>query len=134
MHTAQLFSISNITPIEETYKLESVIFIKKYLNNKLPIIFEDFLGSKDAFLNNDPRTKYRVKIPKDYKKGQLFYSILSTWNEVDEQLRIPSKAAAAKSRLKKLTKERLDKFQCPTKNCYSCRQDKFRDYKKYTQY
>ena len=43
-HTAPLFSLSGITPVEEMFKKESLIFISKYLSEKQPKAFKPIIG------------------------------------------------------------------------------------------
>ena len=47
-HTAPLFSLSGITPVEEMFKKESLIFISKYLSEKQPKAFKSIIGDLRA--------------------------------------------------------------------------------------
>ena len=142
VHTAKLFSISKITPVERIFHNESILFLKKHQNNELPEIFTDFLGPPELYLQSEKqitkyrmqKTEYKIEMPKVYKKGHIFYNVISEWNNSDEETRAPSKVKATKFRLKKLSKEKLDKFICQKTQCYMCNLDRFRDYEKYTKY
>ena len=129
-HSAQLFSISNSTPLEDLYERESVIFIKKHQNSELPISLSEKLGKFSV----DVRTKqmHSMKIPSVYKCGHMFYNIISAWNKCNHELRIPSKTDKTKDALKELTLEKLKLRKCSVKKCYSCRKDMNKDYIKYT--
>ena len=142
VHTAKLFSISNTTPLEKIFAKESLLFIKKHQNHELPSIFSDFLGPPEIFLKGEKqitkyrseKTGYKIDIPKEYKKGHIFHDILTEWNNTEEDIRAPSKVVTTKNKLKKITKEKLDAFNCTRKQCYMCGLDKFRDYEKYTKF
>ena len=142
VHTAKLFSISKIIPVERIFHNESILFLKKHQNNELPEIFTDFLGPPELYLQSEKqitkyrmqKTEYKIEMPKVYKKGHIFYNVISEWNNSDEETRAPSKVKATKFRLKKLSKEKLDKFICQKTQCYMCNLDRFRDYEKYTKY
>ena len=142
VHTAKLFSISKITPVERIFHNESILFLKKHQNNELPEIFTDFLGPPELYSQSEKQiskhrkqnTEYKIEMPKAYKKGHIFYNVISEWNNSDEAIRAPSKVTVTKNRLKKLSKDKLDQFSCNRSNCYMCSLDRFRDYEKYTKY
>ena len=142
VHTAKLYSLSRIIPVERIFHNESILFIKKHQNNELPEIFTDFLGPSELYLQKDKpitqhrmqKTEYKIEMPKVYKKGHIFHNVISEWNNADEATRAPSKVTSTKCRLKKLSREKLDQFTCQKSNCYMCNLDRFRDYEKYTKY
>ena len=129
-HSAQLFKISNIIPLENLYEREATIFIKKFQNHELPSVFHDKLGT---FLT-DVRAKfmYTMKIPAHYKNGHMFYSIMNQWNKINIEFRKPSKTEATKSNMKESILDELNKRVCKIPDtCYMCQRDKHKQFDKY---
>ena len=130
-HTAKLFHISHIMPIQNIYEREAVYFIKKYQNNNLPKAFTTLIGDFSAKACQRKNQKYNIKIPPSYKPDQALYKIINAWNNCDIDLRVPSTLAYTKSLFSNLVFDQLDKLKCPSRNCFMCKRDAHIDFQKY---
>ena len=94
VHTDKLFKLSNITPINKLYEIEAVKFIFRYISanskDEQPPAIKEILFKQDRALRStrlyDDESK--VKIFKEYRKGQCIYNLLDAWNKADEDLRM----------------------------------------------
>ena len=115
-HSTQLFINSNITRFDLLFKKSVVeIFHKKQLG-LLPKMMSDKLNeiekSKNLRTNN-------LRIPSEYKKGDLFFEIINTWNNLPDKIKEPPPMLfISKKRIKEFIKNEY--IICQLKNCQSC--------------
>ena len=129
-HTAKLFKISKIVPFEHIFERESIIFCKKLQNNELPTIFQELMGE---FQISNVRKAYQntIKIPSNYKQGQILFNIAKCWNNCDSKYKNVSKTNTTKSLYKSDIIKKLEKWSCERTRCYMCNRDAEVDFEAY---
>ena len=91
-HTAPLFFKSKIVKLPDKIKIENCLFISKYVNNKLPPIFNSWFIFSSTSHNYEISfaTKGPLKIPTDttttYGKGAFISMATKTWNNIQSQI------------------------------------------------
>ena len=130
-HSSQLFALSNITPIRNMYKKESLIFMKKYELGKQPTIFNEIIGKicTDSRLRSNQSNK--IQIDKNLKKGNLLYSMFKAWNDSELPLRECSSINSLKKNLKELQRIEMSQKICTKRKCYMCLRDRFCNFEGY---
>ena len=94
-HTAPLFFESKIAKLPDTIKTENFLFISKYVNSKLPPIFNSWLIFSSTFHNYETSfaAKGHLKIPTvttaTYGKGAFISMATKTWNNTQSQMKDP---------------------------------------------
>ena len=135
VHTSKLFKLAKIIPANRIYEKEAVKFVYK---NKLELLQSlQPKAIKDLINPNVPIVKAtraardftKIKINKDYKKGQCIYNLLDIWNKAD----INHKNAGNLWWLRRQQKiDFIDSIEtCMVKNCKTCEIDENRNYEKY---
>ena len=123
VHTDKLFKLSNITPINKLYEVEAVKFIFRYIStnskDKQPPAIKEILFKKEKALRStrlyDDESK--VKIHKDYRKGQCIFNLLDAWNNDDQDLRMAGNLFSLNRMIKEKRKNQI--MPCNNKkNCY----------------
>ena len=115
-HSNTLFLKSNIVRFDLIFKKTVIeIFHKKYLG-LLPKLLKD----KIEKIENSKNTRtHNFKIPHIYKKGDLFYEIINTWNNLPSDIKIPpAKLFISKKRIKTFIQSEYK--PCQLKKCKSC--------------
>ena len=93
-HSAPLFLKSKILNIPDKIKIENCLFISKYVNNKLPAIFNCWFIFSSICHNYETSfaAKGHLKIPTvttfTYDKGAFISMAIKTWN-TDSQIKDP---------------------------------------------
>ena len=129
-HCSPLYALSGITPIDEAYQREALIFMKKYCNNLQPKAFNEIIKDmKNDNLRSSMSKKFNIST--DLKKQDCFYSIISTWNCSEKDIKDAKTHQEVKSLLKSKSIKKQNEIKCEVKNCYSCRKDAKRDFSKY---
>ena len=120
-HTAPLFSLSGITPVDEMFKKESLIFLSKYLSDNQPKAFQSIIGDLREPSKFRDSMKKTFKISSKFKKGNLLYEMLSQWNTCEQKFRDTKTTKEMKKLIKDHLIEKNKHFKCPNKkNCYTC--------------
>ena len=94
-HTAPLFFRSKIVKLPDKIKIENCLFISKYVNNKLPPIFNSWFIFSSTFHNYETSfaAKGHLKIPTvttaTYGKGAFISMATKTWNNTQSQIKDP---------------------------------------------
>ena len=94
-HTAPLFFKSKMVTLPDKIKSENCLFIRKYVNNKLPPIFNSwFIFSSTFHIYEIPfATKGHPKIPSfttsTYGKGVFISTATKTWNDIQSTIKDP---------------------------------------------
>ena len=94
-HTAPLFFKSKIVKLPDKIKIESCLFISKYVNNKLPPIFNSWFIFSSTFHNYETSSaaKVHLKIPAvtttTYGKGTFISMATKTRNNTQSQIKDP---------------------------------------------
>ena len=92
-HTAPLFFKSKIVKLPDKIKIESCLFISKYVNNKLPPIFNSWFIFSSTCHNYETSfaAKGHLKIPTvtttTYGKGAFISMTTKTWNNTQSQIK-----------------------------------------------
>ena len=115
-HSSVLFIKSGITRFDLIFKKSTIELLHKAEQNLLPKklakAIKEITKSKNTRKNN-------IRIPTIYKKGDLFYEILNTWNNLPKEMKeIPPKYSKSKIMIDHFIKNEYEK--CTTKNCKSC--------------
>ena len=97
-HSNTLFLKSNLVRFDLIFKKTVIeIFHKKYLG-LLPKLLHEKL---DLIENSKNKRTQNLKIPHIYKKGDLFYELINTWNNLPPDIKIPpAKLFISKKRIK----------------------------------
>ena len=116
-HSSSLFIKSGITRFDLLFKKSTMELMHKYKQNLLPRkltkAFNELTKSKNTRNNN-------YRIPAVYRKGDLFYEILNTWNNIPNEMKeIPNKHTTSKTMIKNFLKKQYE--PCLVKNCESCK-------------
>ena len=130
-HTSELFRLSGVIPFNEMYRKESLIFLKKLQIGKQPKIFKDIIGNFETNTNLRSSHQQKIRIPTQFKKGNVFYNILKSWNDSEPELKNCENELKLKALFKELQKEKQKTKKCTTKRCYMCLKDKHRDFSSY---
>ena len=94
-HTAPLFFKSNIVKIPYKIQIDNCLFIGKYVNNKLPPIFNSCFIFFPTFHNYETSfaTKDQLKISSvtttTYGKGAFISMSTKTWNSIPSRIKDP---------------------------------------------
>ena len=94
-HTAPLFFKSKIVKLPDKIKIENFLFISKYVNNKLPPIFNSWFIFSSTCHNYETSfaAKGHLKIPTvtttTYVKGAIISMATKTWNNTQNQIQDP---------------------------------------------
>ena len=94
-HTAPLSFKSKIVKLPDKIKIENCLFISKYVNNKLPPIFNSWFIFSSTFHNYETSFAARghLKIPivttATYGKGTFIIMATKTWNNTQSHIREP---------------------------------------------
>ena len=136
VHTDKLFKLSNIIPINKLYEVEAVKFMFRYISanikEKQPpaikeILFKEEKGLRSTRLYDD---ESKIKIYKDYRKGQCIYNLLDAWNNTDLDLRMAGNLFSLNRMIKDKCNNEI--ITCnDKKNCYTCKIDCYRNYQIY---
>ena len=92
-HTAPLFFKSKIVKLPDKIKIENFLFISKYVNNKLPPIFNNWFIFSSTFHNYETSfaAKGHLKIPTvsawTYGKGAFIRMATKSWNNNQRQIK-----------------------------------------------
>ena len=132
-HTNNLFYYSKIVPIEKRYHFESVKLIYKNKNvlyrDKQPEVIRKLIEiDTDNRQTRNTDNYYKLKIKSGYRKGQVFYNIISEWNKADKELKDCGNINVLKKTIKNHKKELR---KCVTNDCVICKKDCTRDYENY---
>ena len=94
-HSAPLFFKSKIVKLPNKIKIENCLFISKYVNNKLPPIFNSWFIFSSTCHNYETSfaAKGHLKIPTvtttTYGKGAFISMATKTWNNTQSQIKDP---------------------------------------------
>ena len=94
-HSAPLFFKSKIVKLPDKIKIENWLFISKYVNNKLPPIFNSWFIFSSTCHNYETSfaAKGHLKIPTvtttTYGKGAFISMATKTWNNTQSQIKDP---------------------------------------------
>ena len=115
-HSNALFLKSNIVRFDLLFKKNVIeIFHKKHLG-LLPKLLKDKIENIESSKNN--RTS-NLKIPHVYKKGDMFYELINTYNNLPHHIKDPpTNLFSSKKRIKSFIQTEYK--QCLLKNCKSC--------------
>ena len=128
-HTSKMFALSGVTPVEEKFKKESLMFIKKMQLGKQPKAFDDWIEfGTDSRLRSNSANK--IKLTK-FKKGNVFYSIINEWNNCEPEFRDSQTINQLKAKMRDQLISNLNSRKCTVKKCFSCQRDKNVDYHSY---
>ena len=132
-HTNNLFYYSKIVPIEKRYHFECVKLIYKNKNvlyrDKQPEAIKNLIeNDKDNRQTRNTDDYYKLRIKSGYRKGQVFYNIISEWNKADKELKDCGNINVLKKAIKNYEKELR---QCVINDCVICKKDCNRDYERY---
>ena len=130
-HTSELFRLSGVIPFNEMYRFESLIFLKKLQTGKQPSIFNEIIGNFETNKSLRSSQQNKLKIPKDFKKGNVFYSILKSWNDSELDVKNCENELKLKQVFKDKQKEILLNKMCMQKRCFMCTRDKNRSFVSY---
>ena len=92
-HSAPLLFKSKIVKLRDKIKIENCLFISKYVNNKLPPIFNSWFIFSSTFHNYETSfvAKGNLKIPTvtttTYGKGAFISMATKTWNNTQRQIK-----------------------------------------------
>ena len=129
-HTNEMFALSGITPIENMYQKNALIFMKKTQLDKQPKVFKDIIDfSSDSRLRSN--TANKIHLSKNLKKGNIIYNFYKAWNDCDQKFRSSRNEYHLKDLLKNDMIEMMSKRNCKVKRCYMCSKDKHLDHKSY---
>ena len=130
-----MFKLANITPIDKTYETEATKFIFQYISDNTKdqqpkaireILFQDSEKSRETRFYDD---ESKVRISHQYKKGQVIYNLLSSWNQTSANQRFAGNLWSLKNIIREEINNELN--PCETKNCFMCNLDKNVDYSRY---
>ena len=92
-HSAPLLFKSKIVKRRDKIKIENCLFISKYVNNKLPPIFNSWFIFSSTFHNYETSfaAKGHLKIPTvttaTYGKGAFIGMVTKKWNNIQSQIK-----------------------------------------------
>ena len=105
-HSAPLFLKSKIVKLPDTIKIENYLFISKYVNNKLPPIFNSWFIFSSTCHNYETSfaAKGHLKIPTvtatTYGKGAFISMTTKTWNNTQSYIQDPMINTLSSNKLK----------------------------------
>ena len=105
-HTAPLFFRSKIMKLPDKIKIENCLFISKYVNNKLPLIFNSWFIFSSTCHNYETSfvAKVYLKIPPvtttTYGKGAFIIMATKTWNNTQSYIKDPMINTFSSNKLK----------------------------------
>ena len=119
-HTAKLFKISGITRFDHLFQKSTLELFYKDNIDLSPTAIKELLQSCKMIENPRPQYKHNRIIPHYYKKDNLMYRIIKTWNQLPEHMKEPT--TLGKFQIKRKIKEYLMTLYetCQKTNCYSC--------------
>ena len=119
-HTAKLFKISGITRFDHLFQKSTLELFYKDNIDLSPTAIKELLQSCKMIENPRPQYKHNRIIPHYYKKDNLMYRIIKTWNQLPEYMKEPT--TLGKFQIKRKIKEYLMTLYetCQKTNCYSC--------------
>ena len=94
-HTFDLFRQVKILNIVNINKLQTGIFMFKYIHKALPLNFKDYFTFSNEIHNWNTRTKETlrpVRFRTNYRKYSIKHSGPMTWNNLPWEIRIPWKS------------------------------------------
>ena len=120
--------------MNKIYKCETLKFVFKYKNEltkkeqprALSEIFNHEIKNKKTRQN---KIKTNIPMKKEYKKDQVAYSLIRTWNDSENELKNSGNLWSLKQQLKENIKDNI--LKCNTNKCYQCKIDKNRNYDNY---
>ena len=105
-HSASLFFKSKIVKLLDKIKIENCLFISKYVNNKLPPIFNSWFIFSSTCHNYETlfAAKGHIKIPTipttTYGEGAFISMATKTWNNTQSQIKDPMMCSFSPNKLK----------------------------------
>ena len=91
------------------------------------ILFKEKKGLRSTRLYDD---ESKIKIYKDYRKGQCIYNLLDAWNNTDQDLRMAGNLFSLNRMIKDKCNNEI--ITCnDKKNCYTRKIDYYRNYQIY---
>ena len=125
-----ILDLSGITPVDELYWKESIIFMKKYTEGKQPKAFNEIIGeAKDDNMRSSREIVYIIN--NKLRKNDCFYEIISAWNKCSNDLKEAKNFTKTKYLIKEKTIEAQSNIKCTTRNCFSCKKDAGKDFRAY---
>ena len=124
-HTDPLFKSLSILKITDLYKLHMALFAHDYIHQKLPDSFQNFYQDpRDIILNtryNKTNHLYTKTARTNFSKYSAYNMIASTWNNLNNELKIINKRGSFKQKLKSIILENyMNEVQCSNPNCPDC--------------
>ena len=95
--------------------------MSKYLSEKQPKAFKAIIGDLREPSKLRDSMKKTFKIKSNFKKGNLFYEMLSNWNNCEQKFRDTKTPKEMKKLIKDHLIEKNRHFECPHKKCFSCK-------------
>jgi hypothetical protein len=117
-HADPVFGRLNILKFDDLFKLNTGIFIHKYINKLLPVSFNNMFTSLSL-----PNRTHNFRLEKTvFKYLDSFpkVTIPKTWNNFRLELKSSKSVNAFKRKYKADTLFEYTSFQCQNSNCYSC--------------
>ena len=118
-HADPLFGKLGMLKFEDLHKLNVGIFMHKYINNKLPISFQNMFKP----LSEPNRSKNFLLEKTRLKKIEWFPKVIfpRIWNSLSFKLKSAGSLSILKRVMKLETINLYKDFQCHKSACYSCR-------------
>ena len=93
VHSSPLFHHSKIIKIADKVKIENYLFINKYNNNKLPLVFTNWFTF--SLMSHNYQTLFTSKgnlqissvQTTSYGKNAFIYMVIKTWNDVQKEMK-----------------------------------------------
>ena len=93
VHSSPLFHHSKIIKIADKVKIEKYLFINKYTNNKLPLVFTNWFTF--SLMSHSYQTLFTSKgnlqissvQTTSYGKNAFIHMITKTWNDVQKEMK-----------------------------------------------
>ena len=132
-HTKNLFYYSKIIPVEKLYHYECTKLIYKNIHElykeQQPEALRNLIINETCTRATRHSDGYnKIKIKKEFKKGNAIYDIISEWNSAERTI----KDSGNLKSLKRQIKDRASEYEkCKKKDCVICKKDMNRDYEKY---
>ena len=117
-HTDPIFARLNILKAEDLFKLNTGIFLHKYINNILPVSFKDMFTP----LSNPNRT-HNFKLEKTFCKYLDSFpkvTLPKTWNNFRLDLKSSKSVNSFKRNFQSDALFEYSTFNCQNSTCYSC--------------
>ena len=117
-HTSNLFATHKILKLSDLIKYNEVIFMHKFVNNKLPLSFKNHFVKLNSFERS--LGIQLEKVSKASLKVLPSYSMPKSWNSLPLELKRESSMNIFKKTYKKRIFETYSS-SCTKTNCISCR-------------